>query len=121
MEYTITDALVTSAIGISVVMMILAVIAVIIVILSKIIRAVESGFKGATSTAEIGGTASAPAAKPMPEGMNNGEVELVGTDEKTAAVIMAVVSQKTEIPLNRLSFKSIKLLDENKKGDGENV
>ena len=49
---------------------------------------------------------------PMPERMNQGELELVGTDEKTAAVIMAIVSDKSGIPLNRLSFKSIKLVED---------
>ena len=49
---------------------------------------------------------------PMPAGMNQGELELIGTDEKTAAVIMAIVSDKSGIPLNRLSFKSIKLMED---------
>ena len=57
-----------------------------------------------------------PAAKsvgvPMPAGMNQGELELIGTDEKTAAIIMAIVSDKSGIPLNRLSFKSIKLMED---------
>lgn len=39
-------------------------------------------------------------------------LELVGTDEKTAAIIMAIVSEKSGIPLNRLSFKSIKLMED---------
>ncbi|MBE6772929.1 MAG: sodium ion-translocating decarboxylase subunit beta [Ruminococcaceae bacterium] len=58
-----------------------------------------------TPTAERAGV-------PMPERMNQGELELVGTDEKTAAVIMAIVSDKSGIPLNRLSFKSIKLMED---------
>ena len=59
-------------------------------------------------------TAAAPAGVPMPAGMNQGELELINTDEKTAAVIMAIVSDKSGIPLNRLSFKSIKLVEDNK-------
>ena len=42
--------------------------------------------------------------------------KLVGVDEKTAAVIMAIISQRSEIPLNRLRFKSIKLVDDSEKG-----
>ena len=42
----------------------------------------------------------------------NGELELVETDEKTAAVIMAIVSNQSGIPLNRLSFKSIRLMED---------
>ncbi len=66
--------------------------------------------------AEAVAVTEAPTAKsagvPMPAGMNQGELELVGTDEKTAAVIMAIVSDKSGIPLNRLSFKSIKLMED---------
>ena len=43
---------------------------------------------------------------------SSGDLELVGTDEKTAAVIMAIVSDKSGIPLNRLQFKSITLMED---------
>ncbi|MBQ8503118.1 MAG: hypothetical protein IJ491_02450 [Clostridia bacterium] len=38
--------------------------------------------------------------------------ELIGVEEREAAVIMAVVSHKTGIPLNRLKFESIKLMED---------
>lgn len=110
---TIGEALIVSLIGICVVMAILAIIAVLIILISKIIRTVEKVFSKKKAVAP-----SAPVAAPVPatDGANLGEVELIGTDEKTAAVIMAIVSQKSDIPLNRLSFKSIRLMDENEKG-----
>lgn len=37
---------------------------------------------------------------------------LVGVEEKDAAVIMAIVSHKTGIPLNRLKFDSITLKED---------
>lgn len=37
---------------------------------------------------------------------------LTGVQEKEAAVIMAIVSDKTGIPLERLAFKSIKLMED---------
>ena len=40
------------------------------------------------------------------------EVVLENTDERTAALIMAIVSEKSGIPPERLRFKKIKLLDE---------
>ena len=43
---------------------------------------------------------------------SSGDLELVGADEKTAAVIMAIVSDKSGIPLNRLQFKSITLMED---------
>ena len=114
-DFTIVDALLTSVIGIATVMVILAIIAVLIIVVSKVIRAFEN--KTAKSEAVIGeAPVTSAAGIPMPEGMNEGEVELINTDEKTAAVIMALVSHNSGIPLNRLSFKSIKLLDDEKKG-----
>ncbi len=55
-----------------------------------------------------------PAAAPVAAavGVSSGELDLVDTDEKTAAVIMALVSYKSGIPLNRLSFKSIRLMED---------
>ena len=51
----------------------------------------------------------APAAAPAPVAAGP---EIVGADDKTAAVIMALVSHKSGIPLNRLSFKSIRLMED---------
>ncbi len=110
LKMPLTDALATSVIGISTVICILAVIAVLIILVSKVIRAFEA--KTATAPAAEAPASSAPAGIPMPEGMNQGQLELIDTDEKTAAVIMAIVSNKSGIPLNRLSFKSIKLLED---------
>lgn len=42
---------------------------------------------------------------------SSGELRLVNVDEKTAAMIMAIVSDESQIPLSELSFKSIKAID----------
>ena len=116
LKMPLTDALATSLIGIVTVIAILAVIAVLIIIVSKVIRAIEgAATKKAPATPEATApAASAPAGVPLPAGMNQGELELINTDEKTAAIIMAIVSDKSGIPLNRLSFKSIKLVEDEK-------
>ena len=115
LKMPLTDALATSLIGITTVIIILAIIAVLIILVSKVIRAVEgAATKKAPATPAAAPAASAPAGVPMPAGMNQGELELINTDEKTAAIIMAIVSDKSGIPLNRLSFKSIKLVEDNK-------
>ena len=115
LKMPLTDALATSLIGIVTVICILAIIAVLIILVSKVIRAVEgAASKKAPEAPAAVATASTPAGVPMPAGMNQGELELVNTDEKTAAIIMAIVSDKSGIPLNRLSFKSIKLVEDNK-------
>ena len=110
----IGEALLTSLIGIATVMCILAAIAGLILLVSKVIRGIEaSANKGKTAqAAPAAAQPASPQGIPMPEGMNQGELELIGTDEKTAAIIMAIVSDKSGIPLNRLSFKSIKLMED---------
>ncbi len=42
---------------------------------------------------------------------STGELKLIDVDEKTAALIMAIVSDETKIPLSELIFKSIKAID----------
>lgn len=54
----------------------------------------------------------APVAAANVPGTSSGDLELIGVDEKTAAVIMAIVSNKSGIPLNRLQFKSIALMED---------
>ena len=110
----IGEALLTSLIGIATVMCILAAIAGLIILVSKAIRGIEaSASKNKAADRDAAAAPStSPQGIPMPEGMNQGELELVNTDEKTAAIIMAIVSDKSGIPLNRLSFKSIKLMED---------
>ena len=115
LKMPLSDALATSFIGITTVIIILAIIALLIILVSKVIRAIESVATKKAPEAPVAVAApSAPAGIPMPAGMNQGELELVNTDEKTAAIIMAIVSDKSGIPLNRLSFKSIKLVEDKK-------
>ena len=44
-----------------------------------------------------------------------GDLVLVNTSERDAAMIMAIVADTLETPLNQLHFKSIKLVEEEKK------
>ncbi len=118
MKMPLSEALLTSAVGIITVMCILAIIAVLIILVSKAIRVFESAAsKNKTAPAPAAAPASqAPAKGVIPvAGVSQGTIDLVGVDEKTAAVIMAIVSDKSGIPLNRLSFKSIKLMEDEKK------
>lgn len=109
LKMPLTDALAVSLIGIVTVMIILAVISCLILLVSKVIRSIEAA---AAKKKPAPAEAAAPSGVPMPSGMNQGELELVGTDEKTAAIIMAIVSDKSGIPLNRLAFKSIRLMED---------
>ena len=115
MKMPLSEALAVSLIGITTVIVILAVIACLILLVSKAIRAIEA--KASSATAETPASAPVAPVAPVAEGITAGQVDLIDTDEKTAAVIMAIVSNKSGIPLERLSFKSIKLIDDEKKGD----
>lgn len=41
----------------------------------------------------------------------NGELSLIDVDEKTAALVMAIVSDELKMPLSELQFKYIKAVD----------
>ena len=119
MKMPLFEALMTSLVGIVTVICILAIIAVLIILVSKVIRGVENAAAKKKAVPAAAPAASAPAGKPtgvIPvAGVSQGTIDLVNVDEKTAAIIMAIVSDKSGIPLNRLSFKSIKLVEDEKK------
>ena len=118
---SITEALGISVTGIAVVMIILALLAVLVVILSKVIRVVEGASKKqknkdkSKNTEEIKVPVSEKKAQnntvTLDETQSAGNLELYKTDEKTAAVIMAIVSNESGIALNKLQFNSIRLIE----------
>ena len=70
--------------------------------------------KASGSTAAASAAPAAPvASEPAPAKLYSGplELKLTGVDEKTAAMIMAIVCDASDIPANELYFKSIKALD----------
>ena len=85
---------------------------VILAIIALFIKAIAAIFDKTNETAKAPAVTTpaapaAPAAQPAQSG-----VELVGVDEPTAAVIMAIVSHQSGISLDRLAFKSIKLSED---------
>ena len=115
---TFSQAVNISVTGIIVVMIILALLAVLVVLLSKAIRAMEKGAKKNQTAQAVKSPVNAVTAPvadkgaKLPETQSAGQLDLYKTDEKTAAVIMAIVSDESGIPLNRLKFNSIKLIEE---------
>ena len=112
----IPKALLVSLVGFLTVISILAVIALFIKLIALIFSLIEK--KSATKVSPVitavehNSPAPASTGTPLPETESQGELELIGVDEPTAAMLMALVSYKTEIPLNRLAFKSIKLVED---------
>lgn len=81
----------------------------ILAIIALFIKAIAAMFDKTSKTAQapVDPAPAAPSVQPAQSG-----VELVGVDEPTAAVIMAIVSHRSGISLDRLAFKSIKLSED---------
>ena len=91
------------------VFVLLAVLYILIVLFSVGIRAVEKRHKAARANL----VKSIPAAIDEEavideEIFSSGHLKLQNVDERTAAMIMAIVSDESGIPLSELCFKSIK-------------
>lgn len=115
-----SQALVLSVIGLVIVLIALSVLAIMLLGLNKIVPALTGKPQEAPAPAAPVVQQAAPAApveekRVIPAGMaelpanqSQGEINLYSVDDKTAAMIMAIVSDTTKIPLNELYFKSIK-------------
>ena len=108
-------ALQVSLFGIVIVFALLIILAILIMIISRIVRAGESiasnKKKKAKAPVAPAQVQAQTAGTPLPDTLSQGSLVLEGVDEPTAAVIMAIVSDESGIPLNRLMFKSIKEKD----------
>ena len=92
------------------VFVVLAILYAMVMLLSKVL-----GFKVNRKTADENSAVlatSADIAKDMDVvQISSGELKLKNVDEKTAAMIMAIVSDESGIPLSELCFKSITAID----------
>ena len=105
----VMNALIIAASGILVVFLMLVLLWFIIACINKVVTSIEEKEKAAeVPVIEEVKTAEVPQKKNETYG---GEIALYNVDEKTAACIMAIISDTTKIPLNQLIFKSIKALD----------
>ena len=115
----IGEAFLFALVGFAIVFAVLLAINGFIRLLSVIVRAVENAAdskKAAPAPAAAAPAAAAPAASAgpvIPAGMKPadgslGDIKLYDVDDATAAMIMAIVADKLEAPLNELRFKSIK-------------
>ena len=114
---TMSETMFVAVAGILVVLLELAILAVLIVFLSKIFRAIESKVSSGSDEPVADNTTPVSAPTPVqavsvsaPAVTAPGGLRLIDTDERTAAVVMALVSDQSGIPLERLSFKSIRCL-----------
>ena len=112
---TTAEMLMNAGIVILVVFVVLLLMYILISISGKIIQAIAKiGSKEEPAKAPAAPPAApAAAAASSEEVFSSGSLKLKNCDEKTAAMIMAIVADDSGIPLEELVFKSIKLVEKN--------
>lgn len=110
---TLSESILLSIVGFGVVLFALGLLAVFITIMAKIVSNINA--KNAPQKSEEKAAAPAPAAPakdpnkvPLPETTSQGQCDLHNVSDRDAALIMAIVADKLDAPLNTLVFKSIK-------------
>ena len=109
-KLTTAEMFMNAGIVILVVFGVLLLMYILISLSGKIIQAI-TGIGKKAEPAKAAPAAAAPAAAAPEEEFSSGTLKLKDCDEKTAAMIMAIVSDNTGIPLSELVFKSIKLVE----------
>ena len=108
---SVVDYLINSLLGICVVFVALLFLIIIITILTKLNLSDEPKAKGAPAAAgAAAGAAGAGAVavdKPLAPG-TAGDLKLYNTDPRDAAMVMAIVADELQKPLNELRFLSIR-------------
>jgi len=105
MDMSVLDSLIISVFGLGIVFVVLIALSGCIAAASRLI--VLLGRKKESVNAQEPVTESVENIRPV----SDGELKLIDVEEKTAAMIMAIVSHESGIPLSELQFKSIKALD----------
>ena len=110
---TLSESILLSIVGFGVVFLALGLLAVFITIMAKIVSNIKA--KNTPQKSEEKAAAPAPAAPakdpnkvPLPETTSQGQCDLHNVSDRDAALIMAIVADKLDAPLNTLVFKSIK-------------
>lgn len=122
MNIGVGEALLISLCGFVTVFLLLLFLIVVIKIISAVVRtlpAISAFFdrmfhKGGDESAATATQAPVPAApakeEEKPSKPWDGKLQLIDVDEETAACIMAIISDETDIPLDELQFRRIQAL-----------
>ena len=106
---SIGEAAVNAVLGYGVVFFGLILLMCVVIIMGKVMVSRQAAKKAAeVAPAAAPAVAAAPAPSSPPAPGSAGEVKLFDVPDKEAAMIMAIVADKTGKPLNELRFKSIK-------------
>ncbi|OGO77015.1 MAG: hypothetical protein A2Y23_03315 [Clostridiales bacterium GWB2_37_7] len=99
---SIFEGLVVAAFGLGIVFLVLILLCFLVKVLSAIAAYIAKRLIAAPTPLNK--------AEEIDAGNSAGELKLIGVDEKIAALIMAIVSDESQIPLSELQFKSIKAI-----------
>ncbi len=111
------QTLLISVVGFGIVFLVLGFLAIFVFGMGKVFDIIgkKKEAKEAAAAAPVTAPAQAPVTgTPLPANQSIGDLTLINTTEEEAAVIMAITSDKSGIPLNRLKFNTIKLMEDKK-------
>jgi len=109
---TISRAILVAVVGFVTVIVLLAIIALFIKFIAFVFSVATKKATAPTPAATVPSVPKSASSAEKTATALRGEIKLTDVDEPTAAVIMALVSHNSGIPLDRLDFKSIKLLED---------
>ncbi|MDD6987007.1 MAG: OadG family transporter subunit [Butyricicoccus porcorum] len=111
MNIGVGEALLISLCGFVTVFLLLLFLILVIKVISAVVMTIEGKGKAAAPAAETAAPAPAPAKEEeKPSKPWDGKLQLIDVDEETAACIMAIISDETDIPLDELQFRRIQAL-----------
>lgn len=111
MNIGVGEALLISLCGFVTVFLLLLFLIVVIKVISAAVMAIENkGKAAAPAPAAPAASAPTPAKEEKPSKPWDGKLQLINVDEETAACIMAIISDETDIPLDELQFRRIQAL-----------
>ena len=110
-DITIFEGLGISLLGISIVFIMLILLMIVIILMSKILSP-KARMKSEAAPEPVAAVPGPAASKAPTAPGSVGELKLYNVPDKTAALLMAIVADQMQVPLNQLRFKSIKDISE---------
>ncbi len=112
----IGQTLLISVVGFAIVFAVLGFLAIFVFCMGKVFDSIQKKKEEKAVVENVSEiiNSAASTGTPLPSNQSIGDLTLINVTEEEAAVIMAVTSSKSGIPLNRLKFNSIKYLEDNK-------
>ncbi len=105
---SIPGALGTSVLGFAIVFFVLIVLMFVIKAIRGVVERMAAAEAAPAAAAAVAAPAPKAAANMIPAKGSLGDIKLFDVDDRTAAMIMAIVADKMDAPLNTLRFLSIR-------------